>query len=302
MNYHIGVDGGGTKTELILVDDAGRIVAQHAASGCNPSHVGPERARAVVGGALDALLAAAPAPFARNALVSTQFFMAGSPAFWREFAASLTDFGEVKTAPDSWPVLELATEGAPGLALHAGTGSFIVARDLDGKIHSAGGLGWKLGDPGSGFDMGRRAIARALLEMQGWGEPSVLSTELRAHTGLQDAPAITRYFYAEPAANVQIAAFAPRVLATAASGCLPAQTIVVASLGELVTQARFLTAKLFPAPAAPLACGLSGPILNHAVSVYALKAIAETNQWPVEFRFLTAPPIEGVHRLLLAAR
>ena len=57
MNFKIGVDGGGTKTECILVDQRGEIVARHFAPGCNPSQVGPERARAVLIEALDALLA-----------------------------------------------------------------------------------------------------------------------------------------------------------------------------------------------------------------------------------------------------
>ena len=48
MNLQIGVDGGGTKTELILVDSAGTIVASHLAPGCNPSQCGPEKARTIL--------------------------------------------------------------------------------------------------------------------------------------------------------------------------------------------------------------------------------------------------------------
>ena len=81
--------------------------------------------------------------------------------FWRETAAALQGYGKVTTTDDSVPVLELATAGAPGLVLHAGTGSFVAARTADGATHYAGGLGWKLGDPGSGYDIGRRAVALA---------------------------------------------------------------------------------------------------------------------------------------------
>jgi len=55
MTYKIGVDGGGTKTECILVDDSGAIVARHLAPGCNPNVVGPEQARLIVTDALVAL-------------------------------------------------------------------------------------------------------------------------------------------------------------------------------------------------------------------------------------------------------
>ena len=37
MSLKIGVDGGGTKTECILVDARGEIVARHLAPGCNPN-------------------------------------------------------------------------------------------------------------------------------------------------------------------------------------------------------------------------------------------------------------------------
>ena len=49
------------------------------------------------------------------------------------------------------------------------------------------------------------------------------------------------------------------------------------------------------------ASGLSGAILNHEASVYALHALAENHAWAVRFRPVTEPPIEGVRRLLLRA-
>ena len=301
INYLIGVDGGGTKTELILVDAAsGEVVARHTAPGSNPSHLGPERACSVVEGAL-ATLRDHPALRAPGALIqATHLYMAGSPALWQEFAASLTDHGRVLAARDSLPILELAAAGGPGLVLHAGTGSFVAARGFDGTIHYAGGLGWKFGDPGSGFDLGRRAIAHALLELQGCAPASELSAALCEHTGLPDAAANTRFFYDAADANARISAFAPRVLALAESGCHPAQAALASTLSEFVAQAGLVTKKLFADETVP--CGLSGAILNNTASVYALRALAENAAWAVEFRFITEAPIEGVRRLLLAAR
>ena len=103
-----------------------------------------------------------PAPM----IVSTLLCMAGSRSFWQAFAADLTGYGRVSTMDDSRPVLELATHGQPGIVLHGGTGSFVAARAPDGSLHYAGGLGWRFGDAGSGYDIGRRTIIRALLEAQ----------------------------------------------------------------------------------------------------------------------------------------
>ena len=119
----IGVDGGGTKTECILLDLANNVVARHQAPGSNPSIAGPEVARRTVADALITLRRQAPAPVAHTLLC-----MAGARAFWKEFAVGLEGFGHVTVFDDARPVLELATNGVPGLVLHSGTGSVVAAR------------------------------------------------------------------------------------------------------------------------------------------------------------------------------
>jgi len=296
--FKIGVDGGGTKTALILVDAAGAVVAQHLAPGCNPSHVGPEKAREILTAALRELIAKHP-----GTVGASLFCLAGNRDFWRETAGALAGFGRITTTDDSIPVLELATDGAPGLVLHAGTGSFVAARAPDNSIHYAGGLGWKLGDPGSGYDIGRRAIALAMpgLRHPPPGAESPLVAALRAHTGLADYSANSRFFSNDPAANAQIAAFAPRVLELAARDCGPAQQVLADSLTELARQADGVIHQLFQKSTAKLPCGVSGRILNSPPAAFALRSLADKLNWPVTLNFITIAPIEGVRRLLVKA-
>jgi N-acetylglucosamine kinase-like BadF-type ATPase len=298
-HFKIGVDGGGTKTELILLDGTGAEVARHLAPGCNPSQTGPDEARRILLGALHALCAGVPAGAVRSSL----FCMAGNRTFWRETADGFTGFGRITTVDDSLPVLELATAGAPGLVLHAGTGSFVAARGPDEAVHYAGGLGWKFGDPGSGFDIGRRALGLALLELQAVPSAppvplSPLVEALRSHTGLADYTANSRFFYNDSTANARIAAFAPVALELAAQDCGPAQQVVADSITDLARLADQVIHRVFPAPVSRVPCGVSGRILNSVPAAFALRSLASKLHWPVALQFLDTAPIEGVRRLL----
>jgi N-acetylglucosamine kinase-like BadF-type ATPase len=308
LSYKIGVDGGGTKTELILVDESGEIVARHLAPGCNPNLAGPERAREIILDALRALLThpSAPSPSftlqpSPFTLQSTLLCMAGAPEFWQETAAIFTaekTFGATTAVDDSLPVLELATGGRAGLVLHGGTGSFVAARDPSGKIHYAGGLGWRFGDEGGGHEIGRLAIARGLLELQGWASGTSLAQLLQKHSGQpRDARAITRWFYQHPEPNRQIAALAPAVLDLAEHGDDHAQNIVRDACLPLLALAERVASKLFAVTElAHLAAGLSGPILTHPFVHTLFRSRTILPLTPI-----TAPPIEGVRRLLQRA-
>lgn len=300
MSFRIGVDGGGTKTECILLAAPGTVAARHTAPGCNPSLVGPERARQILVEALQATLANARVGISPSEIAATLLCMAGSSSFWQETASALTGYGIVTTAPDSLPVLELATGGAPGLVLHAGTGSFVTARAPDGSVHYAGGLGWRFGDAGSGYELGRRGIARALLEFQGWAERTALGDALCQYTGAADYAANSRIFYSAADPGPRIAAFASRVVDLAGEGCRPAQQVIAQSLSELAALVNAVLPRLFPlaTTAAPVPCGVSGPILNRPPCLYTLRALAATHAWPVQLQAVTEPPIEGVRRLL----
>lgn len=306
MSYRIGLDGGGTKTGCLLVDLAGHTVATHTGPGCNPSILGQEQATVVATALLGSFRDQAAAHYLKthghsadpHTLISvTLLCMAGHRGFWQEFAANLRGFGRVSTTDDSLPVLELATDGQPGLVLHSGTGSFVAARAPDGSVHYAGGKGWRFDDAGSGYDLGARAISRGLLELQGWAPASGLGAAVRGVTQLDASAtpsAVTGFFYQQAEANRVIAGLAPTVLKLAAENDPAAREIVLASTGALLDLGLAVANKLFSAHQLPaLRAGLSGPILNHPVARAALVARA-----PFQLTSVDGAPIEGVRRLL----
>lgn len=294
-SYKIGVDGGGTKTSLILTDATGTIVSQRITTGCNPSLIGDDAVHRLLDENIKKLVA--DATLAAGATFShTVLCMAGSRVFWNAFAKNLSGFGQAEAFDDSIPVLELATGGAPGLVLHAGTGSFVCARGRDSVAYYAGGLGWRFGDPGSAYDLGRRAVARTLLELQGWADPSDLGRAICKATHYDNAPDLIRHFYAPDTPNTACAALAPYVTACAAHHDSAAVTVLRDSLTELGHLATAVRHRLFESSSTEkLPVGLSGVILHSPIA----REVLEKEFGPqVDFRFITEAPIEGVRRLL----
>ena len=62
MEYYIGIDSGGTKTEFILADAEGSVISRAVDSGCNPLDIGADSAREIILRNVRQLDAAAPGP------------------------------------------------------------------------------------------------------------------------------------------------------------------------------------------------------------------------------------------------
>jgi N-acetylglucosamine kinase-like BadF-type ATPase len=60
----------------------------------------------------------------------------------------------------------------------SGTGSIAYARNQQGQTLRAGGWGASFDDPGSGYDLGRKAIMAGLRDFDGRGEHTVLTSRI----------------------------------------------------------------------------------------------------------------------------
>src|SRR5258708_5013514 len=76
MEYVLGFDGGGTKTECVLMDPAGKILARCFSGPSNPSRVGVESATGEIEKAAD--LSLQEARIARNAVAALGAGLAGT--------------------------------------------------------------------------------------------------------------------------------------------------------------------------------------------------------------------------------
>jgi N-acetylglucosamine kinase-like BadF-type ATPase len=199
VRYYLGIDGGGTKTEMLLVDRDGAVVSHAVGAGCNPNRLSDEAlARALVDGV--ALLAGE----GRDLLPRIQVVFAGvagashprnSARVRAALSAALPTAPLVRVASDTVPALWSGARGSPGIVLVAGTGATAYGEDGHGSWHRAGGWGYLIGDDGSGYALGREAVREVCRSADGSGEPTILWDKLAVAHGLHEPLDLVPFVY-----------------------------------------------------------------------------------------------------------
>ncbi|WP_432921294.1 N-acetylglucosamine kinase [Microbispora sp. CA-135349] len=243
----VGVDGGGTSTRCVVVTESGEVAGRGRAGGANALSV-PDPAANLRSALLGALEGLEPARVAGGVFGLAGAARAAEPAerAWREAGLA----GRPVVVADVLVAFTGATAEPDGAVLVAGTGA-IGARIRDRRVvRRADGLGWLLGDEGSGVWLGRRAAAAALNAIDGRGGPTVLVARVAeavlgpGTAGEDDGPALARALVAAVYARVAesgpawLGTLAPVVDAAAREGDEVARGVVAEAARRLCRTAR----------------------------------------------------------------
>jgi N-acetylglucosamine kinase-like BadF-type ATPase len=180
MAYSLGFDGGGTKTDCVLLDAKGAVIGEGRGGPANPLRSGFEAALSSLREAAAQTIAAAGIGPAEITRVCAGLAGAGRRSVARRVMAFLTqEFPAALThvTTDYEVALEAAVGSGPGVVLIAGTGSVAYGRNTAGETARAGGYGPWIGDEGSAFEIGRRAVS-AVARTRDTDEPVTAMAEM----------------------------------------------------------------------------------------------------------------------------
>jgi N-acetylglucosamine kinase-like BadF-type ATPase len=179
MRYVMGFDGGGTKTDCVLMDQARAVLASTRSGPCNPARVGLDAAIATLLRSTDKVLAAGSKSPAQIAGVWGGIAGAGVTGAIPQFVQELRrKFAKALVCVNSDLDMALAACGdAPSIAVIAGTGSAVIGHNAAGNRARDGGFGPVLGDSGSAYDIGRRTVVHELRISQ-TGQKSSMGEEI----------------------------------------------------------------------------------------------------------------------------
>ena len=181
MSLFLGFDAGGTKTDCVLIDGAGRLLAETRGGGANPMRAGFARACDVLGETARRVLADAGRDAENVRGICAGIAGAGRPRVARRMKSYFTHafpHAAVRVVTDIELGLSAAVADGPGVVIIAGTGSAVGGRNSAGQFARAGGWGPWIGDDGSAYDVGRRAVKAALAARDGVGPATTLGEKI----------------------------------------------------------------------------------------------------------------------------
>lgn len=181
MKYYVGVDGGGTKTEVVVCDEKGNLIARRLGGSSNPNDIGREKMTRVIEELLEDALPV-DCDCADIGLGISGLAASGEEEYLKEFIRKYQAFDKIAVRSDRDSCLDCAYDDEDGAIVIMGTGSVAFVRK-NGKIEQIAGGGYLIDDSLSGFDLGREVL-NALLEAEdGRGEKTVLTSLFEQTTG-----------------------------------------------------------------------------------------------------------------------
>ncbi|MFL5758963.1 MAG: N-acetylglucosamine kinase [Thermomicrobiales bacterium] len=254
----MGVDGGGSKTTAVVVDRAGCERGRAIAGSSNYTVVGAEEAAAQVTRAVTEAVKRADGDLPLCSLWAGLSGINRPGA--REALLSLLQplASDVRLTNDA-ELLFAALTDEIGVVLIAGTGSIALGRDPSGATARSGGWGHLVGDEGSGYDLGRRALQAAARAADGRGPETSLLGSIMDEWGLDQPMSIIDRVY-RSTEKAEIAALSSLVFADARAGDLVARQIADEGATDLAAIAIAAADRLaFPDHELPLA--IAGGVL-----------------------------------------
>jgi N-acetylglucosamine kinase-like BadF-type ATPase len=237
VRTYLGVDGGGSKTAFLLIDEMGRVLGSHTEGSAYYLEVGWDALCSLLGRGIRATLDSGSVSPA-----SVDFAFLGLPAYGED-SRLLAQFDAAPSPPLAPGRYRCGNDAACGWAgalacedginLVAGTGS-IGYGEYRGRAARAGGWGELFSDEGSAHWMAREALSLFSRMADGRAARGPWYDLVRQHFGLKSDLDVCAAIYGDGrSGRSDIAALAPLVARAAAAGDAQAVELFHRAAGEL---------------------------------------------------------------------
>ena len=305
MKLFLGVDGGGSKTRFLLIDETGRVLASHATGTAYYLEIGIEALEALLTRGIQTTLEQAGV-----AAGNVSYAFLGLPAYGEDRGlvpeldatpAAAIPHGRYRCGNDMVCAWAGALAGADGINIVAGTGS-IAYGEYAGRSARAGGWGELFSDEGSAYWLAREGLRLFSRMSDGRTPRGLLYERVRSHFALQQDLDLCATVYGKSVAQrSQLARLSRLVADSAGAGDEAARGLFEHAVTELAEIVDAVRAQLKVPQEVELPVSYSGGLFR--LRELLLNPLAAAlGRRPSRYRFLAArlPPEAGA--ALQAAR
>jgi N-acetylglucosamine kinase-like BadF-type ATPase len=235
MRVYIGVDGGGTKTRTIILNSEGALLGDMITGGSNLNHYGWERFREIMEELFSTIRGTIP-PEAEVAGIYCGLAGVDRPKMWQQVYELIQEQWPgvlVGLGHDAMPALVCASGKLEGVVLIGGTGAFAFGINETGKQGRVGGWGYLLGDEGSGYDIGRRALQSVMRRYDYRGPDTLLVKKVLEKYAIPSLDELVPIVYSKDFTRNRIAEVAKLVFDAADEGDETARQLLTQAADEL---------------------------------------------------------------------
>jgi N-acetylglucosamine kinase-like BadF-type ATPase len=261
-SYFVAVDGGNSKTDVVVGDATGRVHATVRGPGSSPHSLGLPGALEL----LDRLVASGLDGVPRDQVQQASVYIAGAD-LPIEVERLVAGVGKLGWAPrttvdnDTFALLRTGTAGPDAVAVVCGAGINCVGRRADGRTARFPALGQISGDWGGGHHLAQLALYYAARAEDGRGAKTALTDAVIDHFGLSSVEEVGTALHLGDAPLSRLYGLSEVLFAVAGTGD-PIATKLVRRLGEeIVALVRVAGARL-DLLASPFAVVLGGGVLR----------------------------------------
>jgi N-acetylglucosamine kinase-like BadF-type ATPase len=292
----VGVDGGNSKTEAILVDSLGEVVSTARTGSSSPHRLGVDGAVDVLGGLIDSL--AASSGESREVAHAT-YLLAGvdTEHEQRELSAAIEArgwSGGVRVGNDTVAVLRAGGSHEWGVAVVCGAGINALAIAPDGRRAGYQALGEVSGDWGGGEDVGLAALHAAVRASDLRGPDTLLRTAVPEELGFGSPQAVADAVFSGALDRLALLGL-PRIVFAASDRGDEVARAIVDRLADEVTGMAVALARRLDLVQIDLEVVLGGGILQagNARLIDGIRDRVNASLPTAEVVVLSAPPVLG---------
>ncbi|MFJ8913612.1 N-acetylglucosamine kinase [Amycolatopsis sp. NPDC102389] len=227
----VAIDGGNSKTDVLIVSRDGRVLGQSRGPGASPQNIGVDGSVQALEKLVLEALRGAGLPDERPFATHTSAYLAGLD-FPREEAilhAALAARGWSDTlivGNDTLALLRAGSSDGTGVAVVCGAGINGAGVSADGREHRFPALGKISGDWGGGYRLGEEALWWAVRAEDGRGPGTALQAAVTTHFKASSVLEVVQRLHFEELHSDSIHGLCPLLFAVAADGDEVAQDVV----------------------------------------------------------------------------